>query len=114
MHIADDSQRAATRELQRRIEATRLGAYAIAVAAIVRVDGAPPQGVLRCFVAEECQKYGGQLLTIVNGQLAEPKLVLQDFSRSYTPDGSIRGLHFEIYFSPGPITVTAGTAKSAC
>jgi hypothetical protein len=115
LHISDESQRAAARELQRRIESARLGDYAIVVPGIQRVNGAPQQGILRCFVADECQKYGGQLLTIVNGQLAEPKLVLQDFSRTYTPDGGIRALHFEIYFPKGT-TITPiplDTKKSA-
>ena len=40
-------------------------------------------------------------------------IALQDFSRTYTPDGSIRALHFEIYFPPGAITLAPSEKKSA-
>jgi hypothetical protein len=113
MHIVDESQRSAARDLQRRIELARVGDYAIVVPGIQRVAGAPAHAVLRCFVAAECATYGQALLDVVNGQLAEPKLVLQDFSGTYTPDGSIRALHFEIYFPKGSIRPAPAGAKSA-
>jgi hypothetical protein len=113
IHIADESQRPAAQMLARRLAGARLGDYTILVPGIQRVDGAPPKALLRCFVAEECTQYGGQLADILNRQLVDPKLRLQDFSRTYTPDGSIRALHFEIYFAPGAITLTPQDAKTA-
>jgi len=52
-------------------------------------------------------------VALANRQLAQPRLALQDFSRTYTPDGSIRALHFEIYFPPGAITLAPSEKKSA-
>ena len=108
IHIADESQRRAARMLEQRLESSLLDKARIVVPGIQRVDGAPPQAILRCFVAEECRQYGPQLVDIVNRQLAEPRLHLQDFSRTYTPDGSIRPLHFEIYFASGTIRLVPG------
>lgn len=113
IHIAEEPQRAAAQQLARRLAGARLGDATILVPGIQRVDGAPTRALLRCFVGEECTQYGSQLVDIVNRQLAEPKLRLQDFSRTYAPDGSIRPLHFEIYFAPGPITLRPADAKSA-
>ena len=113
IHIADESQRAAAQELERRLEATRIGDRALVVPGIQRVGGAPPQALLRCFVADECTQYGPQILSAVNRQLTEPRVRLQDFSRTYTPDGSIRALHFEIYFAAGPIRLTPGQQKQS-
>ena len=62
-------------------------------------------------MADECKEYGPQILAAINRQLAEPTLGLQDFSGTYTPDGSIRALHFEIYFASGPITLRPDATK---
>lgn len=115
IHIAQDSQRAAARELELRIEAAQLGEATIVVPGIQLVDSAPQYSLLRCFVAAECKQYGQQLLGIVNGALDSPKVRLQDFSSTYTPPtkGGIRALHFELYFSPGEIAVAGAGAMPA-
>ena len=114
IHIADETQRAAARELELRLEATRIGDRGLVVPGIERVTSVPPRSLLRCFVADECKEYGPQILAAINRQLAEPRLGLQDFSGTYTPDGSIRALHFEIYFAAGPIVLRPdGTKQSA-
>ena len=111
VHIADESQREAARGLERRIETTPLGDWSVTVPGIQLVDAAPQYSLLRCFIAEDCRKFGPELLELVNAQLASPKVQLQDFSKTYTPTSkAMRPLHFELYFASGPITL-AGAAS---
>jgi hypothetical protein len=113
IHIAEEQQRDAARQLEGRVESARFGDRPVVVPGIERVGGAPPRPLLRCFVAEECTGYGLALLNIVNAALESPKVTLQDFSSTYTPDGKLRPLHFELYFPPGPIVVRQPDPKQA-
>ncbi len=110
VHIADESQRAEASRLKALIEKSKIGDTPILVPGIERVNGPPPHSLLRCFVADECRQYGPQLVALVNAQLGTPKVVLQDFSRTYTPTGAIRPQHFELYFAPGPIVTLSAKA----
>ncbi|MEJ1963393.1 MAG: ATP-binding protein [Gammaproteobacteria bacterium] len=115
IHIAQDSQRTAARELELRIEAAQLGESTVIVPGIQLVDAPPPYPLLRCFVAAECKLYGQQLLNIVNGSLEAPRVKLQDFSGTYTApkEGpAIRPLHFELYFPAGEIRVAIPRATA--
>ena len=112
IHYSGEAQRAPAEELARRIAASRLGDTTLIVPAVQRVDDWPPRALLRCFVGDECAKYGQPLVDLVNRQLSTPKLRLQDFSATYTPDGRIRPLHFEIYFPSVPLVLEAPAAKA--
>jgi len=105
IHISDESQRGEASRLKGLIEKSRIGDAPIVVPGIQRVAAPPPRNLLRCFVADECRQYGPQLLKLFNAQLESPKLELQDFSKTYTPNGSIGPQHFEVYFAPGAITL---------
>jgi energy-coupling factor transporter ATP-binding protein EcfA2 len=108
----DESQRAPAQALARRLSGARLGDYTLLVPSVEARTYRGP-GLLRCFVAEECRQYGQQLLALVNRELSAPKLRLQDFSGTYTPDGTIRPLHFEIYFPPSPLVLEQVDSKMA-
>jgi hypothetical protein len=112
LHIAEASQRDAARALELRIEAARIDDVALVVPGIQLVDAPPKDSLLRCFVADDCKRYGPRLVEVVNAALTSPKVVLQDFSKTYTPTGALRPQHFELYFAPGPITL-AGQPPSA-
>ncbi|MEJ8851594.1 ATP-binding protein [Variovorax rhizosphaerae] len=108
-HIAEESQRAAARALELRVEAGRVDNMPVVVPGIELIDAPPPENQLRCFKAEECKQYGNALLELVNARLASPKFILKDFSEKYGSSTSIRPLHFEIYFARGPISVSDNT-----
>jgi hypothetical protein len=111
IHIAEESQRPAASELERRIESGRFNGGSVIVPGIQLVDSPPPFTLLRCFAADECRQFGQPLLDMVSGQLVTPKITLQDFSKTYTPTSKpLRPQHFELYFTRGPITLVQ-TAK---
>jgi hypothetical protein len=106
IHIAEDSQRDAARELELRIEAGRVGDAAVTVPGIQLIDAPPTYSLLRCFVAEDCRQYGAGLVELINAQLVSPKVRLQDFSGVYKATKALQPQHFEVYFAPGVITLT--------
>jgi hypothetical protein len=104
-HIAQEPQRAAAQMLARRLAGARLGDSTILVPGIERKDyGGPSE--LRCFVADECQQYGQSLLQMINGELSGSALRLSDLSKRF-PAGSVRPLHFEIWFGPGALPLAS-------
>jgi hypothetical protein len=112
IHIAEDSQRGAARELELRIEAGRIGDAPVIVPGIQLIDAPPTFSLLRCFVADDCKQYGPALLELINGQLVVPKVRLQDFSGVYSATKAIRPQHFELYFAAGSITLTGPPASA--
>jgi hypothetical protein len=109
IHIAREPQRDGARRLARRLAGARLGDATILVPGVeVKDYGGPSE--LRCFAADECQRYGQPLLQIINGELSGSGLRLSDLSKSYAA-GSVRPLQFELWFAPGPIPLA--TAKQS-
>ncbi len=109
IHIAREPQRDGARRLARRLAGARLGDATILVPGVeVKDYGGPSE--LRCFAADECQRYGQSLLAIVNGELSGSGLRLSNLSKGYAT-GTVRPLQFEIWFAPGPIPLA--TAKQS-
>jgi hypothetical protein len=111
LHIADESQRPAARALTTRIEANRIDGKTLIVPGVQRVANAPRRAELRCFLADECRVYGLPLLHIVNTQLQTPQVTLRNFADAETA-GTVRPLHFEIFFPAGRIELTPQDAKA--
>ena len=114
IHIADEAQRAGGPDSWR--DGWRVRAWAITPSSCPASSVSTAHRPGRCCDASSprsARRTEAQLVDMLNRQLVEPKLRLQDFSRTYTPDGSIRALHFEIYFAAGAITLTQQDAKSA-
>jgi hypothetical protein len=103
IHIADESQRATAQMLKKRLEEPTRALLQIVVQSIEVMAKPPKVTFLRCFDGRECKMYGTQLLANVNRRLEYPQATLQDFSDTFTDKGSIRPLHFELYFGPGDI-----------
>ena len=104
IHIAREPQRDAARRLARRLAGARLGDATILVPGVEQKDYDGPSE-LRCFAADECRRYGQQLLQIVNDELSGTTLRLRDLSNNKQLAGSARPLQFEIWFAPGPFYV---------
>jgi hypothetical protein len=109
LHISEESQREAARELALRIERQRIGKESIVVPGVeLKVS---KTSALRCFRAGECAEEGKLLASIVNDLLQSPKVDVQDLTRSIGP-GNARPRHYEIWFAPGPIAlVDAGYGR---
>jgi hypothetical protein len=113
IHIADENQRPAARQLELGIESQKGGDASVLVPGIQLVKFAVAKPRLRCFVAADCKKWGDRLVKLVNSELVSPQVELEDFSATYTDTGAIRALHFELYFPPGRIVTRAGLNRSS-
>lgn len=105
IQIADESQRAAARALQWRIEQLRLGDMDVVVPGIERVKSSVSRSVLRCFDSKECQQQGGFLLAGIGRELRNTRLSLEDLSTRYGKLDTVRPLHFELWLAPGALSL---------
>ncbi len=110
IQFTDEAQRDGAQALARRVAGARLGDASILVPAVERKGYRGPSE-LRCFAADECQRFGQQLLGIINRELAGAPLRLSDMSGAFAP-GSVRPLHFEIFFGPGRVALADAKASA--
>lgn len=102
-HIADESQRAAARALERTLETLSIGSDKIVVPGIELVKTPTSRNVLRCFRKEECKSDGRRLVEEINRLLAEPEVSLEDLSERYGKATNIRPRHYELWLTRGEV-----------
>ncbi|HMU16705.1 MAG TPA: hypothetical protein PKC95_04575, partial [Thauera aminoaromatica] len=93
--------------LEARLRSVRIGDAALELPGIVLVKAAPARSMLRCFRTEECRQDGEALARALAALLQSPTPSLEDFSALYGSSGSVRARHYELWFAPGAIVLSA-------
>ena len=107
IYIAEEGQRPTAEALEARLRSVRIGDAALELPGIVLVKAAPARSMLRCFRTEECRQDGEALARALAALLQSPTPSLEDFSALYGSSGSVRARHYELWFAPGAIVLSA-------
>lgn len=101
MHISDESQRAAARQLSQQLDGTVFQDRTIAVQGIELV---PQRGdnSLRCLKLEDCRQ-AAALAALINSRLAGPSITPLDLSQRFQNARNVSAGTYELWFGSGDI-----------
>lgn len=107
IHIADESQRAMARRIERLIERSTFQGRPVLVPGIELVRTSPRRAELRCFRVADCKGYGERLVELLDPLLQDP-VVLADLSASYGATAQIRPRQYELWLASDSALLNAG------